>query len=47
LVFVLTAVTSTANAASIEPGQIDMLDGDTIRRPSPPGFAAPEIYRAR
>jgi endonuclease YncB( thermonuclease family) len=50
-VFVLSFIASIANAAPIEPGQIEVLDGDTTRIAGETfrlvGFDAPETYRAR
>jgi endonuclease YncB( thermonuclease family) len=49
--FVLSFIVSIANAAPIEPAQIEVLDGDTIRIAGETfrlvGFDAPETYRAR
>jgi endonuclease YncB( thermonuclease family) len=51
LAFVLFFVASLANATPIEPGQIDVVDGDTIRVAGETfrlvGFDAPETYRAQ
>jgi endonuclease YncB( thermonuclease family) len=51
LAFVLSLVASIANAAPIEPGQIEVVDGDTIRVAGETfrlvGFDAPETYRAQ
>jgi endonuclease YncB( thermonuclease family) len=51
LAFVLSLVASIANATPIEPGQIDVVDGDTIRVAAETfrllGFDAPETYRAQ
>jgi hypothetical protein len=48
--FVL-ALTLTASASPIEPGQVEVVDGDTIRIGSETfrlvGFDAPETYRAQ
>jgi len=49
--FLLAFFASIANAAPIEPGQVEVLDGDTIRVADETfrlvGFDAPETYRAR
>jgi endonuclease YncB( thermonuclease family) len=49
--FVLSFVASLANAAPIEPSQIEVVDGDTIRVAGETfrlvGFDAPETYRAQ
>jgi hypothetical protein len=48
---VFAFVASIANSAPIEPGQIEVVDGDTIRVGSETfrlvGFDAPETYRAK
>jgi endonuclease YncB( thermonuclease family) len=49
--FILIVVAGVANAAPIESGQIEVLDGDTIRVAGETfrlvGFDAPETYRAQ
>jgi endonuclease YncB( thermonuclease family) len=51
LAFLLCFIAATANAAPIEPGQVEVLDGDTIRVAGETfrlvGFDAPETYRAQ
>jgi micrococcal nuclease len=51
LTFVLLFVASIANAFSVSPGQVDVVDGDTIRVAGETfrlvGFDSPETYRAR
>jgi hypothetical protein len=51
LTLILPFVASIANAPPLDPGQIEMLDGDTIRVAGETfrlvGFDAPETYRAR
>src|SRR6266481_8664893 len=51
LSFVLSFVASLANAAPIEPSQVEVVDGDTIRVAGETfrlvGFDAPETYRAQ
>jgi endonuclease YncB( thermonuclease family) len=51
LALVLSLVASIANAAPIEPSQIEVVDGDTIRVAGETfrlvGFDAPETYRAQ
>ena len=51
LTFVLLFVSSIANASPLDPGQIEVLDGDTIRVAGETfrlvGFDAPETYRAQ
>jgi endonuclease YncB( thermonuclease family) len=53
MVFVgaLLLISSNANSAPVEPGQIEVLDGDTIRVAEETfrlvGFDAPETYRAK
>src|SRR6266481_3485763 len=51
LAFVLSFLASIANATPIEPGQIEVVDGDTIRVAGETfrlvGFDAPETYRAQ
>ncbi len=47
----LAFVASIANASPLDPGQVEVLDGDTIRVAGETfrlvGFDAPETYRAR
>jgi endonuclease YncB( thermonuclease family) len=51
LTLILAFVTSIANAAPLSSGQVEVLDGDTIRAAGETfrlvGFDAPETYRAR
>src|SRR5215471_9868882 len=51
LTLILAFVASIANASPLDPGQIEVLDGDTIRVAGETfrlvGFDAPETYRAR
>jgi hypothetical protein len=51
LTLILAFVASIANASPLDPGQIEMLDGDTIRVAGETfrlvGFDAPETSRAR
>src|SRR5262245_45904762 len=51
LALFLALVTSAAMASPVEPGQIDVVDGDTIRIAGETfrlvGFDAPETYRAQ
>jgi len=48
---ILALAASSANAAPIEPGQVEVLDGDTICVAGETfrlvGFDAPETYRAQ
>jgi endonuclease YncB( thermonuclease family) len=50
-VLALAFVASVANASPLDPGQVEVLDGDTIRVAGETfrlvGFDAPETYRAR
>ena len=50
-IFVLLFVASIANASPLSPGQVEVVDGDTIRIAGETfrlvGFDAPETYRAR
>jgi hypothetical protein len=49
--FILAFGASIVNAAPIEPGQVEVLDGDTVRVAGETfrlvGFDAPETYRAQ
>lgn len=51
LTCVLVVLVSVANASSIQPGQVEVVDGDTIRVAGEKirlvGFDAPETYRAQ
>jgi len=51
LTFVLLFVASIANASPLSPGQVEVVDGDTVRIAGETfrlvGFDAPETYRAR
>jgi endonuclease YncB( thermonuclease family) len=51
LILILAFVASIANASPLAPGQVEIVDGDTIRVAGETfrlvGFDAPEIYRAR
>ena len=51
LALVLFFVASIANAAPVDPGQVAVMDGDTIRVAGETfrlvGFDAPETYRAK
>jgi endonuclease YncB( thermonuclease family) len=51
LALILIFVTSIANASPLDPGQIEVVDGDTIRVAGETfrlvGFDAPETYRAQ
>jgi endonuclease YncB( thermonuclease family) len=51
LTLILAFVASIANASPLDPGQVEVLDGDTIRVAGETfrlvGFDAPETYRAR
>jgi endonuclease YncB( thermonuclease family) len=49
--FILALAVSTANASPVDPGQVEVIDGDSIRVKNESirliGFDAPETYRAQ
>ena len=51
LTLILAFVASVANASPLDPGQVEVLDGDTIRVAKETfrlvGFDAPETYRGQ
>jgi endonuclease YncB( thermonuclease family) len=51
LAFILAFVASIANASPLDPGQVEVVDGDTVRISGETfrlvGFDAPETYRAQ